>query len=150
MPSHDVMETRARYRHFTSITTRWMDNDLFGHVNNVVYHAYIDTVVCNYYMECGRTDVTNSLVIPVAAETHCTFKRSIRHPSIVEAGVRADHIGNRSLRVGVGLFLKGEQDARAWGYMHHVFVDRGTSQPVPIPSPIRAAAEAIAAAGNGG
>jgi len=144
MTDRDIVETRVRYRAFDLIATRWMDNDVFGHVNNVVYHSYIDTAVCNYYMTAGRVEVTSSLVIPVAAETHCTFKRSIQHPAEIEAGLRADHIGNRSLRMGVGLFLKDEHEARAWGYMHHVFVDRVTNKAVPIPVAIRAAAEAIA------
>ncbi len=144
MPSRAPAETRSRYRHFTSIATRWMDNDIFGHVNNVVYHAYIDTVVCRYYQEAGGVDITRSLVIPVAGETHCTFRRSIQHPADIAAGLRADHIGTRSLRMGVGLFLDGEDEARAWGYMHHVFVDKVTDAPVPIPPTIRTAAEAVA------
>lgn len=148
MPSREPPETRLRYRRFTTVTTRWMDNDVFGHVNNVVYHAYIDTVVCNFYMDRGDVDITGSLVIPVAAETHCSFKQSIKHPAVIEAGIRADHIGNRSLRMGVGLFLAGEQEARAAGYIHHVFVDRVTNQPVPIPATIRRAAQAVAPATN--
>ena len=136
-------ETRQRYHVFMPISTRWQDNDIFGHVNNVIYYSYIDTAVTNYYAEHGQQDLTASLVIPVAAETKCTFKQSIKHPVQIEAGLRADHIGNTPVQVGIGIFVKGQPNACAWGYMVHVFVDRVTNQPVPIPSAVRAALERI-------
>ena len=141
MPRHT--ETRRDYRHFLPLMTRWQDNDIFGHVNNVVYYSYIDTAVTNYYFDPGGHDVINALVVPVAAETKCTFRRSIAHPANMEAGVRADRIGTTSVQVGVGLFLKGEAEARAFGHMVHVFVDRVTNKPVPIPGPLREALVAI-------
>ena len=145
MHQNDHEETRDQYRIFMPLATRWMDNDIFGHINNVVYYSYIDTAVTNYYGEHGRHDVAGSLVIPVAAETKCRFKRSLKHPALIEAGLRADRIGNTSVQVGVGIFLKEAFEASAWGYMVHVFIDRVTSKPVPIPSPLRTALQRIAA-----
>jgi acyl-CoA thioester hydrolase len=136
-------ENRQSYKVFVPLSTRWQDNDIFGHVNNVVYYSYIDTAVTNYYTEQAQQDLTASLVIPIAAETKCTFKRSIKHPVQIEAGLRADRIGNTSVQVGVGIFVRGEANACAWGYMVHVFVDRVTNRPVPIPSAVRAALERV-------
>jgi len=141
----DHEKTRDQYRVFMPLATRWIDNDIFGHINNVVYYSYIDTAVTNYYQEYGRHDVASSLVIPVAAETKCTFKRSIKHPALIEVGLRADRIGNTSVQVGVGVFLKREFEASAWGYMVHVFVDRVANKPVSIPSLLRTALQRIAA-----
>ena len=136
-------DKRDQYGIFMPLTTRWMDNDIFGHVNNVVYYSYIDTAVTNYYLEHARQDVRCSLVIPVSAETKCTFKRPIKHPASIEAGLRTDRIGTTSVQVGVGIFLKGEPTACAWGYMVHVFVDRVTNKPVMIPESIRLELERI-------
>ena len=143
MSDDSPCDTRDQYGIFMPLATRWMDNDIFGHVNNVVYYSYIDTAVTNYYLEHASQDVRSSLVIPVAAETKCTFKRPIKHPASIEAGLRADRIGNTSVKVGVGIFLKDEPTARAWGYMVHVFVDRVTNKPVSIPEPIRLGLERI-------
>lgn len=145
MAHRDQLETRYRYRIFLPLSTRWMDNDIFGHVNNVVYYSYIDTAVTNFYLEHGSQDVTSSLVIPVAAETKCIFKRPIKHPALIEAGLRTDRLGRSSTQVGVGIFLKGESTACAWGYMVHVFVDRITNRPVSIPDSLRQALEQIVA-----
>lgn len=150
MSSVDLAETRDRYRVFLPLATRWRDNDIFGHVNNVVYYSYIDTAVTNYYLEHGRLDITSSLVIPVAAETKCTFKQSIKHPAQIEAGLRANRIGKTSAQMGVGIFLRGESDARAWGYMVHVFVDRVTNQKVSIPDSLRNAMQRIEIANTPG
>jgi len=143
MADRAQIETRQRYRTFMPLATRWQDNDIFGHVNNVVYYSYIDTAVTNYYAEQGQHDLTESLVIPIAAETKCIFKQSVKHPAQIEAGLRADRIGNTSVQVGVGIFLIGQTNACAWGYMVHVFVDRVTNQPVPIPASVLAAIERI-------
>jgi acyl-CoA thioester hydrolase len=148
MSERDELESRQRYRVFIPLATRWRDNDIFGHVNNVVYYSYIDTAVTTYYFERARYDVTDALVIPNAAETKCTYKRPIKHPASIEAGLRADRIGNTSAQIGVGIFLKGDDKASAWGYMVHVFVDRVTTRPVPIPAPLRAVLEQIAVEGQ--
>ncbi len=138
-------ETRDRYRYFLTVATRWKDNDVFGHINNVVYYSYIDTAVTDYYFAQADYDVTDSLVIPNAAETGCTFRRALRHPVRIEVGLRAEHIGNSSSRIGVGIFREGDRDASAFGYMVHVWVDRVSGQPVSIPATIRDALRQIEA-----
>ena len=133
---------RADYRYFVPITTRWMDNDLYGHVNNVVYFSYIDTAVNRYLIEKGGLDIHKGPVIGITAESFCRYHREITYPEEVAAGVRVGHLGSSSVRWEVGLF-GGEDAARAEGHFVHVFVDRITMKPVAMPPPIRAALEAI-------
>lgn len=144
MADRQQIETRDRYRVFQSFTTRWSDNDAFRHINNAVYYSYMDTTVTNFYVANGLADIFNAAVIPVAAETKCIYKRAIVHPATIELGLRVDRIGARSVQCGVGFFLVGEEQARAWGYMAHVFIDRATNQPEPIPAVLRQAFERIA------
>ena len=133
---------RADYRHFLTIPTRWMDNDIYGHVNNVIYYSYFDTVINRYLIDAGGLDIQTALVIGITAETQCRFRRPFAYPEPVEAGLRVAQLGTSSARYEVGLF-GAEVEARAEGYFVHVFVDRGTNRPVPIPAPIRAALEQI-------
>jgi acyl-CoA thioester hydrolase len=134
---------RGDYRHFVTIPTRWMDNDIYGHVNNVTYYSYFDTVINSYLIAEGGLDIRRSPVIGIAAESQCRFRRPFSFPEPIEAGLRVAHLGNSSTRYEVGLFGAGEPDARAEGYFVHVFVDRRTNTPVPIPQTIRAALETI-------
>ena len=130
------------YCRFSVVTTRWMDNDVFGHINNAVYNAWMDTAVT----ECFRAycpGIPDSASIPVVAETLITFYRSIIHPAEVETGVRVDRIGNSSVCCGAGIFIQGEQEAAAWGHMIHVWVDRESNKPVPIPAEIRSGLEQL-------
>ncbi|MBI3451736.1 MAG: acyl-CoA thioesterase [Rhodospirillales bacterium] len=136
-------ETRARYRHFLAIPTRWMDNDIYGHVNNVVYYSYFDTVINRYLIDAGGLDIQNATVIGIAVETMCRFRRSLAFPEDIEAGLRAGHLGNSSVRYEIGLFAKNDDEAAATGHFVHVFVDRASQKPVPIPGPIRAALEKL-------
>ncbi len=137
-------ETRARYRHFLAIATRWADNDLYGHVNNVVYYAWFDTVINRFLIDEGGLDIQTDAVIGVAAESGCRFRRSFAYPEPVDAGLRVGHLGARSVRYEVGLFGRGDDEARADGHFVHVFVDRATNAAVPIPARIRAALARIA------
>lgn len=135
--------TRARYPHFLSIATRWMDNDLYGHVNNVVYYAWIDTVVNRYLIEQGGLDIAAAPVIGVAAESGCRYFASLAYPETVDAGLAIARLGRTSVVYEVGIFRRGEDAAAAAGHFVHVFVERASMRPVPVPQRIRAALERI-------
>lgn len=136
-------ERRASYRSFLSIPTRWMDNDLYGHVNNVVYYSYFDTLINRYLIEEGGLDIHRAAVIGIAAETQCRFHRSIAYPETIDAGLRVGKLGTSSVRYEIGLFKAGGDEAVADGHFVHVFVERASQRPVPIPPAIRAALERI-------
>ncbi|MEO3428850.1 thioesterase family protein [Pelagibius sp. CAU 1746] len=139
----DVAETRDRFPHFLTIPTRWMDNDLYGHVNNVVYYSYFDTVINEYLIREGGLDIHDGPVIGVCAESSCSFKASFAFPEDVEAGLRVGHLGNRSVRYEIGLFKDGREEAAALGSFVHVFVERAGMTPVPIPDGLRKALETL-------
>jgi acyl-CoA thioester hydrolase len=134
---------RSTYKHFRVIPTRWMDNDLYGHVNNVVYYSYFDTVLNRYLIDPGGLDIHASPVIGIAVETMCRFHKSFAYPEDVEAGLAVSHLGSSSVRYEIGLFGPGETAARANGHFVHVFVDRATMRPVRIPDQMRAALEVL-------
>jgi acyl-CoA thioester hydrolase len=140
-------ETRALYRHFLRIPTRWMDNDVYGHVNNVVYYSYFDTVVNSYLIEQGALDIAASPVIGLAVESKCRFMHELTYPEIVEAGLRVGRLGNTSVRYEIGLFRAGRDEPAATGYFVHVYVDRATRRPVPLPPALRAALAPLAQQG---
>lgn len=133
------LDTRAHYRHFLAIPTRWGDNDIYGHVNNVVYYSYFDTVVNTYLIERGALDIHNSAVIGLAVESFCTFKKELTYPETIDAGLRVGRLGKTSVRYEVGLFRAGEDDPAATGYFVHVYVERTSRKPVPLPEPLRRA-----------
>ena len=126
-------QPRDAYRHFSSISTRWMDNDAYGHINNVVYYSYFDTVVNRYLIEAGALDVERSPVIGLVVETHCNYFASLAFPQTVEAGLRVAHLGSSSVRYEIGLFGAGEPLAAACGHFVHVYVDRVTRRPALLP-----------------
>ncbi len=130
---------RAEFLHFRTLPTRWMDNDLYGHVNNVTYYSYFDTVVNRYLIDPGGLDIHNGHVIGFAVETMCRFHRPFAYPEDVEAGLRVGKLGSSSVRYELGLFGRGEDDARADGHFVHVFVDRATQRPAPMPPQLREA-----------
>ena len=132
-------ETRDRYDHFLTIPTRWQDNDVYGHVNNTVYYSYFDTVISDYLIGAGSFDFQRSPVIGVAVETLCRFHRPVAYPDVIEAGLRVGKVGNSSVRYEIGIFRAGEDEAAATGHFVHVFVERATNRPVPIPEPLRGA-----------
>jgi len=131
-----VPAPRSAYRHFESIATRWMDNDAYGHINNVVYYSYFDTVVNRYLIESGALDIGRSPVIGLVAETHCNYFSSLAFPQCVDAGLRVTHLGSSSVRYEIGLFGADEPLAAACGHFVHVYVDRDTRRPVPLPAPL--------------
>jgi acyl-CoA thioester hydrolase len=136
-------ETRARYPHFLTIPTRWMDNDIYGHVNNVIYYSYFDTVINGYLIDPGGLDIHGGPVIGVCAESACRYRAAFAFPDSVEAGLRVQHLGRSSVRYEIGLFKAGAEAAAAEGHFVHVFVDRKSMSPVPIPEAIRAALRRI-------
>lgn len=143
--SREPFDTRTRYPLFRPIQTRWSDNDAYGHVNNVVYYAWFDTSINGWLIEQGVLDITQGPVIGLVVETGCRYARSISYPEPVEAGIRVAHIGRSSVRYEVGLFTQGHDEAAAAGFFIHVYVDRQTMRPVPLPDPLRACLETIRA-----
>jgi acyl-CoA thioester hydrolase len=135
--------TRAAYRHFLAIPTRWMDNDTYGHVNNVVYYSYFDTVINAYLIRQGGLDIRDGLVIGLAIETFCQFHTSLSFPEVIDAGLRVARLGRSSVRYEIGLFREGQQAPAATGHFVHVFVERASQRPVSIPGTIRAALAAL-------
>lgn len=138
-------ESRARYRHFQAIPTRWGDNDVYGHVNNVVFYSYFDTVVNTFLIERGVLDIENSPVIGYAVESLCTFKKPLTYPETIDAGLRVGRLGRTSVRYEIGLFRRGEDVPAATGYFVHVYVDRATRKPVAVPEPMRRVLEPLVA-----
>ena len=134
LPTRPAPQPRNAYRHFSSISTRWMDNDAYGHINNVVYYSYFDTVVNRYLIEAGALDIERSPVIGLVVETHCNYFSSLAFPQTVEAGLRVAHLGSSSVRYEIGLFAAGEPFAAACGHFVHVYVDRVTRRPAPLPT----------------
>lgn len=136
MPKPQQIESRDRYQIFARVTTRWKDNDVYGHINNAVYNAWMDTAVTEFFRQhCPEIPATPS--IPVAAETLFTFHRSIAHPEEVQTGFRVEQIGKSSVRCGVGIFTQDTEEAAAWGHMVHVWVDKESNRAVPIPDNVR-------------
>jgi acyl-CoA thioester hydrolase len=134
---------RAAYRAFRAIGTRWMDNDAYGHVNNVVYYSWFDTVVNAHLIENGVLDIQHGAVIGLVVETHCNYFSPIEFPQHVEAGLRVAHIGRSSVRYEVGLFAQGEPLTAAQGHFIHVYVDRATRKPTLLPDPLKAVLDAL-------
>ena len=131
--------SRTEYPHLLAITTRWKDNDVYGHVNNVEYFSYFDTVINTYLIRAGGLDIHRGAVIGVCAESHCRFLGEMVFPETITAGLRVEHLGNSSVRYGIGLFRDGRDEPAAEGWFVHVFVDRLTRKAVPIPPELRSA-----------
>ena len=129
---------RDDYRHFLRIPTRWIDNDAYGHINNVVYYAYFDTVVNEHLIRAGL-DIRTGPAIGLVVETMCRFHRPLSFPVTVDAGLRVARLGTSSVRYAIGVFAVGEDAAAATGHFVHVWVDRASRRPTPVPAAIRAA-----------
>jgi acyl-CoA thioester hydrolase len=134
---------RAEYPHFLALATRWMDNDAYGHVNNVVYYSFFDTAVNRFLIERGVLRIDAGPVIGLVVETGCRYFRPLSFPETVEVGVRVAHLGTSSVRYELAVFREGEDTASAEGHFVHVYVDRDTRAPTPLPAELRAALEAI-------
>ena len=143
MSERQSAQPRAQYRHFLPIQTRWSDNDVYGHVNNVVYYSWFDTVVNEYLIASGALDIAASKVVGLVVATHCNYFSELSFPQRVEAGLRAAHIGTSSVRYEVALFAEGHSLASAQGHFIHVYVDRASRRPVALPPLLRAAVERI-------
>lgn len=134
---------RSHYALFRAITTRWMDNDVYGHVNNVVYYSFFDTAVNAYLIEAGALDLERSDVIGLVVETKCNYFAPLAFPQALDAGLRVAHLGRSSVRYEVGLFGAGEATTAAAGHFVHVYVDRATRRPVALPPALVAALEPL-------
>ena len=130
------------YRHFVPITTRWMDNDVYGHVNNVTYYSYFDTAA-NAYLIANGLDIHAAPVIGLVVESACRYHAPVAYPTPLRAGLRVDRLGRRAVTYGLAIFVEGDDAAIADGHLVHVFVDRATRTPVEIPAPLRAALERL-------
>jgi acyl-CoA thioester hydrolase len=139
----DERPPRSAYRRFLAIPTRWMDNDSYGHVNNVTYYSYFDTAVNEHLIRAGGLDIVASPSIGVVAETACRFHASLSFPETIDAGLRVARLGRSSVTYAIGLFRQGEDAPAATGRFVHVWVDRATQRPVDIPSRIRQALESL-------
>lgn len=140
-----AIPTRDGFRHFSTIPTRWADNDVYGHINNAIYYFYFDTAVNRYLIDHGGLVIAESKTVGIVIETGCRYHKSFTYPEDVEAGIRVVHLGSSSVRYEVGLFASGEDVARADGHFVHVYVDRATMRPVPVPAATRGALERIKA-----
>ncbi len=136
---------RKDYHVFYPIGTRWEDNDIYGHVNNVVYYSYFDTAANRYLIEEGGLDIENADTVGYVVNSGCQYHAPIAHPENIEAGLRVDRLGNSSVQYGIAIFREGEDQAAAHGHFVHVFVDRANDRAVPIPPAMRIALERILA-----
>ncbi len=135
--------TRAEYFHFLSLPTRWMDNDVYGHINNALYYGFFDTAINDYLITEGGLDINDGDAIGFAVESGCQYLAPLAFPEVVEVGLRVGKLGNSSVRYELAIFKQSEALAAAVGYFVHVFVDRQTQRPVPMPESIRTALERL-------
>jgi acyl-CoA thioester hydrolase len=139
------MSARSSYPLIVELVTRWADNDVYGHVNNATYYAYFDTVVNRFLTDNGVLDVENSLSFGVIVETGCKYFASVAFPDVLEIGLRVAKLGNASVQYELGVFKKGSDECAAEGRFVHVYVNRVTRRPVPVPADTRAALQKITA-----
>jgi acyl-CoA thioester hydrolase len=137
------MTVRADYRYFQPILTRWHDNDVYGHVNNVTYYSYFDTAVNTYLIEQGGLDIHGGAVVGFVVSSACDYFASVAFPDRLEVGLRVGKLGSSSVQYELAVFRAGEEEACAAGRLVHVFVDRATNQPVAIPDGLRGALESL-------
>jgi acyl-CoA thioester hydrolase len=130
-------EGRQAYKAFRPITTRWMDNDVYGHVNNVVYYSWFDTAVNATLIEHGVLDIHGGQTIGLVIETQCNYFAPLAFPQTIEAGIRVAKLGTSSVRYEVGLFAQGQAQCAAKGHFVHVYVDRASRRPVTLPAPLK-------------
>lgn len=135
---------RSAFPHFLSIPTRWMDNDVYGHVNNVVYYSYFDTAVNQCLVARGVLDIHHGEVVGFVVDSGCAYFSSISFPDTVHAGIRVSKLGNSSVRYEIALYRNDDSEPCAAGHFVHVYVNRTTNRPSPIPAPVRAVLETLA------
>jgi acyl-CoA thioester hydrolase len=134
-----TLRADGAYPHWDTITTRWMDNDMYGHVNNVQYYSFFDTAVTTWLVTEGGLDPSGGQVIGLCVESRCTFSAPLSFPGKVLTGLRVGHIGRSSVRYEVVLYAEGCDVPAASGYFVHVYVDRASRRPTPIPDSMRRA-----------
>ena len=139
---------RAGYRRFLAIPSRWMDNDSYGHVNNVTYYSYFDTAVNEHLIRAGGLDIQSGPAIGLVVETTCRFHQPLTFPEHVDTGLRIVKLGTSSVTYEIGIFRRGDETAAASGRFVHVWVDRATQRPTPVPPGIRAALAPLVVAGS--
>jgi acyl-CoA thioester hydrolase len=144
MADRPTRPDRSAFRLFRPIATRWMDNDAYGHVNNVHYYSYFDSAVNGWLVEQGLLAITESPVIGLVVESGCTYFESVAFPDSLEAGIAVAHLGRSSVRYRIGIFKDGAGQAAAQGHFVHVYVDRATQRPVDIPAKAREALKQLA------
>ena len=144
-PTRPQAEVRSAYRAFRDISTRWADNDLYGHVNNVVYYSWFDTAVNALLIERGALDIHQGQTIGFVVETQCNYFAPIAFPETVEAGIRVAQAGRSSVRYEIALFAEGAETAAAQGHFVHVYVDRATQRPVPLPEALQRVVDSLKA-----
>ena len=135
---------RSDYAVFYPVSTRWVDNDIYGHVNNAVYYTYFDSAVNQYLIEQGELDIHSGDVVGFVVNSGCEYSSPVAYPDQLEVGVRADKIGNSSVQYGEAVFKKGATEASAYGHFVHVFVDKASNKAVSIPATIHTALHTIA------
>jgi len=136
---------RAGYRYFLAIPTRWMDNDSYGHVNNVTYYSYFDTAVNEHLIRAGGLDIANDPVVGYVVESTCRFRKPLTFPDTIDVGLRIARLGTSSVTYEIGIFGQGDAEPAATGRFVHVWVDRATQRPAPIPPRIRAVLQPLVA-----
>jgi acyl-CoA thioester hydrolase len=141
--SRPQAQPRSAYRVFRPITTRWMDNDVYGHVNNVVYYSWFDTAVNAYLIEQGALDIHHGEVIGLVIETQCNYFAPLAFPQTIHAGIRVAHLGTSSVRYEVGLFGEDSDTAAACGHFVHVYVDRESRRPASLPYALKTTLETL-------
>ena len=134
---------RADYKVFYPISTRWSDNDIYGHVNNVTYYSYFDTAANRYLIEEGGLDISDGTIVGYVVNSGCQYHAPITYPETIEAGVRVDRLGTSSVQYGIAIFREGEEQAAAHGHFVHVFVERAADRSVPIPASLREALQRL-------
>jgi len=134
---------RSDYSYFSQITTRWIDNDLYGHVNNAVYYQFFDTVANQYLIEHGGLNPQLADVVAFIVASACEYHQPIAHPAVIDAGLRVNRIGRSSVEYGIGILVAGAREVAAHGTFTHVFVDRRSGQSVIIPVDIKSALERV-------
>jgi acyl-CoA thioester hydrolase len=149
MATRSPTATRDDFAIVKSIPTRWMDNDHYGHVNNVAYYSFFDTAVNGWLIEATGTDIRELACIGIVAETSCRFLKELSFPETIDAGLALERIGRSSVVYRIALFRRGEADAAAMGRFVHVYVDATTRGVVPVPDLIRAVVESLPAAMGG-
>lgn len=137
--------SREDYRHFYPMVTRWMDNDLYGHVNNVNYYSFFDSAVNRYLIEVGGLDIHQSEIVAFVVHSSCHYQQPIAYPEVIAVGIKVNKLGTSSVQYGVAIFKEGEDQACAFGEFVHVFVHRKQQRAVPIPEPLRKALQRLSA-----